>query len=50
MRKLEYLLNRPRLRALAARPLNGGPVYGCRGRSGDCVALYFDGRLTPHPD
>jgi peptidoglycan/xylan/chitin deacetylase (PgdA/CDA1 family) len=42
MRRLKHRLNRPRLRALAARPLNGGPVYGCRGPGNDCVALSFD--------
>ncbi len=42
MRKLKYLLNRPRLRALASRSPNGDPVYGCRGPGEDCVALSFD--------
>jgi peptidoglycan-N-acetylglucosamine deacetylase len=42
MRKLKHQLNRPRLRALAARPLNGDPIYGCLGPGGDCVALSFD--------
>ena len=42
MRKLKHLLNRPRLRALAACPVNGDPVYGCRGPAEDCVALSFD--------
>ena len=32
MRKLKHLLNRSRLRALAARPVNGDPVCGRRGR------------------
>jgi peptidoglycan/xylan/chitin deacetylase (PgdA/CDA1 family) len=42
MRRLKHLVNRPRLRAPTTRPLNGGQVYGCRGRGGDRVALSFD--------